>query len=119
MIRKEVFYEMEFEDVIDFVEDNYSMDDVDDVCEQYIMNLVEDEDEYQDIASEYQPFGYIYESMDTEEFKDFVWTEIVQKCEELDYDVDDSDYYDEEDGDISLDDLPEDAYCGEEPDYNW
>lgn len=84
MITKEDFILMTDDDAIVYIENHYCIDDINDVCEGYVFESFDfDEEICEEILEDYQPFGYVIEEMDGVELKEFLYDNIVKQCEEI------------------------------------
>lgn len=82
MISKIDFYKMSDEQVVDFIYDNYDADDVNDVCEHYILNeICPNRNEFEKILEDWLPFHYIQKQLSGDQLKDCLWETVVCVCE--------------------------------------
>lgn len=90
---KEEFFFLTDEEAVQYIIDHYCMDDINDACEDFVIEEVceEDEDEYECLMEESQPFEVLVDQMDTADLKEYLWDEIVERCEEIDQDAPDFD----------------------------
>lgn len=90
---KEEFFFLTDEEAVQYIIDHYCMDDINDACEDFVIEEIceEDEDEYECLMENYQPFQVLVDQMDTDDLKEYLWDEIVEQCEEIDQDAPDFD----------------------------
>lgn len=91
MITKEEFFSMTESDAINYINDTFYIEDVNEVSEDFLTSAFESgmlpeyqcEEDIKEYLEDHQPFGFIIENFKDEKLREILWTEIVEQCEEV------------------------------------
>lgn len=70
---------------LEYIVKHYDIDDINDACEDFLDELSNDydEDEFDELVEQHSPFEIVQLTTNGDELKDFLWSNIIEWCEEV------------------------------------
>ena len=70
---------------LEYIVKHYDIDDINDACEDFLDELSNDydEDEFDELVEKHSPFEIVQLATNGDELKDFLWSNIIEWCEEV------------------------------------
>lgn len=88
---REDFFKMTDDEAINYIDEHYCIEDLNDACDDFVSDIAEDEEDYEELLDEYQPYDIVTNNMEDEELKAFLWENIIEQLEEIDPNEDGAD----------------------------
>lgn len=88
---REDFFKMNDDEAINYIDVHYCIDDLNDACDDYVCQFAEDEEDFEELLDEFQPYDIVTNNLEGDELKEFLWETIIEQLEEIDPDEDGAD----------------------------